>query len=203
MTIQRLAPLAIALTACLLTGDATSAADVPTQAPDSDDIGNRDGAVEVRTASRRHDQHLDRFVGIWTGKITIWAAADAEPVSYESIAEARWILGRRYLEWTHSGLLGEVPFRGVGIDGFNAAAERYESVWIDNLGTLILYYTGSCSDDGDVRTLETTFQNGAGGSTSSQKVVYRWRDRDRFTYESFMTQGGFEYRSMLIEYERQ
>lgn len=200
---RRLPFLAPILATLLFAATAVDSQEIPTAQVDSAAIETAPGSLGVEDDSGSHHHHLDRFIGIWTGRITVWTDVDAEPTSFESTAEARWILGRRYLEWTHGGVLGGVPFRGLGIDTFNTLAGQYESIWIDNLGTLILFYEGSCADGGSVRTLETTFTEPTDGSTATQKVVYRWVDDNRFTYESFMKQGASEFRSMLIEYQRQ
>jgi hypothetical protein len=195
--------LASTLATFLFAATAVDSQETPTPQFDSAAIETETGDLGVEEDSGGHHRHLERFVGIWTGRITIWTDADSEPIFYESTAEARWILGRRYLEWTHSGLLDGVPFRGLGIDGFNTVTGRYESVWIDNLGTLILYYVGSCSDGGRVRSLETTFTEPAVGRAVTQRVVYTWVNDDLFSYESFVKQGNSEHRTMLVEYQRQ
>ena len=149
-----------------------------------------------------HHAHLDPFVGRWRGRIKMWMAPGAPVMEHESTAEAKWILDGRYLEWLHTGTFDGTPFEGRGIDGFNNGMDRYESVWVDNFGTLVLFYTGSCEGDGRLRTLTTTFAGPAAGATVSQRVVYTWTGEDAFTYESFMTQGDDEHRNVLIEYTR-
>ena len=94
-----------------------------------------------------HHEHLAPFVGTWKGEVTMWMAPDTPPITEQSLAEVNWILGGRYLQWKQTGEFGGMPFEGLTIEGYNNGEQRYESIWIDNFGTLILFYTGSCSDD--------------------------------------------------------
>lgn len=150
-----------------------------------------------------HHQHLAPFGGKWKGDIKMWMAPDAAPMINETLAEARWILGGRFLEWTHSGLFDGSPFEGLGIEGYNNLDERYEGMWVDNFGTLIVSYSGACSDDGKSRIMTSEFSNPMTDEKIHQKVIYTWTDDDHFTYESYMKQGETEYRNMEITFARQ
>jgi hypothetical protein len=150
-----------------------------------------------------HHAHLNPFVGRWKGAVKMWMAPETEPMLDEGFAEVSWILGGRYLEWRQTGEFGGMPFEGRAIEGFNNGDGRYEAVWIDNFGTLILFYTGSCSDDGKGRVMSTEFSDPVKGGTIQYKSVYRWIDDDHFLYEAFMDKGDGEFKSMEIAYERQ
>ena len=82
-------------------------------------------------------------------------------------------------------------------------ALRGVSLAIDNFGTLILYYTGSCSDDGNSRVMSTQFNDPIKGGTIHYKGVYSWIDDDHFNYEAFMDKGDGEFKNLEIAYERQ
>jgi hypothetical protein len=102
-----------------------------------------------------HHEHLDPYAGKWKAEITMWMAADAEPMKNAAESEAKWIMDGRYMEWTHTGDFEGTPFQGRAIEAYNNGEERYESIWIDNFGTLVLFYTGHCSDGGKTRVIET------------------------------------------------
>lgn len=150
-----------------------------------------------------HHQHLARYAGDWKTRIKMWMAPDTEPMVYESKAQAQWILGGRYLQWDHAGEFGGMIWEGRGIDAYNNGDRRYETSWIDNFGTLILNYTGECSDDGKTRELNGGFSNPVDGGTVKHRVVYTWIDDDHFRYESFMDYGQGEFQNMEMLYERQ
>lgn len=150
-----------------------------------------------------HHQHMAPFVGSWKGEVNMWMAPETEPIVNQGAAEVSWIMGGRFLEWKQSGDFGGMPFEGRAIEGFNNGDGRYESIWVDNFGTLILFYTGSCSEDGKKRTMNTEFNDPVAGGKIQYKSVYTWTDEDHFTYEAFMDKGDGEFKSLEIAYERQ
>lgn len=150
-----------------------------------------------------HHKHLAPFVGSWKGVVEMWMAPDTPPMVNETLATASWIMGGRYLEWKQTGDFGGMPFEGMAIEGYNNGEHRYEAMWIDNFGTVILFYTGSCSDDGVNRDMVTQFADPFGGGTIDYRSEYRWADDDHFTFTAFMDKGDGEFKNMVITYERQ
>ena len=150
-----------------------------------------------------HHEHLAPFVGTWKGEVKMWMATDGEPVVDESLAVAAWLMGGRYLEWKHTGHFGGMPFTGLAIEGYNNGDERYESVWMDNFGTLIMFFTGSCSNGGRSREMTSQFTDPFAGRTIGYRTEYQWLDDDHFTYTAYMDKGDGEYKNLVITYARQ
>ena len=150
-----------------------------------------------------HHEHLAPFVGTWKGEVRSWMGPDTEPMLDEGTAEVSWIMGGRFLEWKLFGNFGGMPFEGLSLEGYNNGDERYESMWIDNFGTLILYYTGACSDDGSRRKMETTFTDPMTGGTIFYRSEYAWEDADHYTFTAYMTKGAGEFKNMEIRWARQ
>jgi hypothetical protein len=150
-----------------------------------------------------HHEHLAPFVGTWKGKVTMWMGPDQEPMTEETVADVTWLLGGRFLQWRQTGSFGDMPFEGMAIEGYNNGEGHYESVWLDNFGTILLFFTGSCSDDGKHREMTTKFADVVAGGTVDYRTEYQWTDSDHFTYSAFMNKGDGEFRNARIEYERQ
>jgi len=150
-----------------------------------------------------HHEHLAPFVGTWKGKVTMWMGPDQEPMFEETVADVTWLLGGRFLQWRQTGNFGDMPFEGMAIEGYNNGEGHYESVWLDNFGTVLLFFTGSCSDDGKHREMTTKFADVVAGGTVDYRTEYQWTDSDHFTYSAFMNKGDGEFRNVRIEYERQ
>ena len=150
-----------------------------------------------------HHEHLAPFVGTWKGEVKMWMAPDGEPQVDESLAEAAWLMGGRYLEWKHTGSFGDMPFTGLAIEGYNNGDERYESVWMDNFGTLIMFFTGSCSNGGRSREMTSQFTDPMAGRTIGYRTEYQWLDDDHFTYTAYMDKGDGEFKNLVITYTRQ
>ena len=95
-----------------------------------------------------------------------------------------------------------MPFAARQLDAYNNGEARYEATWADNFGTLILFFTGECEDDGRVRTMRTEFNDPMGGGKLMNRAVYTWQDEDHFLYESYMMRNGEEFKNMEIRYTR-
>ncbi|MCP4900571.1 MAG: DUF1579 domain-containing protein [bacterium] len=150
-----------------------------------------------------HHEHLAPFVGSWKGEAKMWMGPDTPPMTENSVADVSWIMGGRFLKWKHTGNFSGMPFRGLAIEGYNNGEKRYESVWVDNFGTLILNYTGSCSDDGKFREMTTQFVDAVAGGTIDYRSEYTWIDDNHFTFTAYMDKGDGEFKNMVITYERQ
>ena len=146
---------------------------------------------------------LARYVGSWKGEVFMWMAPGMEPMVDSSTAEGKMILGGRYLEFIHSGSFGGMPFEGRAIEAYSHLDQRYESTWIDNFGTLILFFTGSASADGSRREMKTSFSDPIKGGTTAYRTVFEWLDEDQFTYTTYMDKGEGEFKNMMIKFTRQ
>lgn len=150
-----------------------------------------------------HHAHLAPYAGKWKVEMKMWMTPDAEPMAYEAAVEAKWQLDGRFLEWKHTGDFQGMPYTGRGFDGYNNGDQRYETVMMDNFGTLIVFYTGECSDDGKVREMRGSFTNPMAGSVMEQRNVFTWIDSDHFQLVSFMKTGEEEHKHMEMLYTRQ
>lgn len=150
-----------------------------------------------------HHKHLQPYAGKWKAEIKMWMGPGADPMLNESAGEAKWIMDGRFLEWHHTGDFAGMPYMARGFDAYNNGEKRYETIYFDNFGTLMVFYTGECSDDGKTRVMHGSFGNPMTGGTIEQKSVYTWIDEDHFKLESFMTMNGETYQNMEMLYERQ
>jgi len=79
--------------------------------------------------------------GKWNMKITHWMAEGAPPQTSTATANARMVMGGRYLieevkgEGMDFGDGQKIPFEGMAIMGFNNATKEFFSFWIDSMGT--------------------------------------------------------------------
>lgn len=93
---------------------------------------------------------LDALVGTWTAKVKSWMAPGQPPEETEGTAVNTWVLGDRYLEQKYDGTMMGKPFSGIGYTGYDNFKKKYESFWIDNMGTGQMISTGSCDKTGKV-----------------------------------------------------
>ncbi len=87
-------------------------------------------------------QLLSSFVGTWNVKITFWSSPSAPPQESVGSSTLTWILGDRFVHEEFQGdVLGE-RYQGLGLMGYDAAARRFTTVWIDSLNTAIAVQQG-------------------------------------------------------------
>lgn len=149
-----------------------------------------------------HHAHLNRYVGHWNGAIKMWMEPGADPMVNTTKASAKMILGGRYLKWHHEGEFTGQPFEGLQIDGYDNGAQEYQSTWQDNFGTLIIYLTGQCSDDGKKRESFGSFHNPMAGGKIKMRTTLEWKNDHHFTYTSYMDYGEGEAKNMEIQFVR-
>ncbi len=133
-----------------------------------------------------HHEHLALMVGDWELNVRVWAAPDTEPVDSSGTAEARSILGGRFVQTVFRARLFGQPFEGWAIDGYDNQAEEYVGTWRDTQGTYTLVYRGKCTEDGKVRTMNGTLIDPISGEKLKLRTVVTFEDDDTFTQESFI-----------------
>ncbi len=101
--------------------------------------------TEYMTPGECHKKMAD-CKGTWKAKGQFWMDPKAEPTAFEGSATAEMILGGRYLMMKHSGMMFGMPFEGISIEGYDNATKMFNSAWVDNMGTGIMYMTGKLDD---------------------------------------------------------
>ncbi len=86
---------------------------------------------------------LAKGVGNWKMKTTYWMAPGTEPMVSEVTAVSEMILGGRYLTTKITGNMMGMPFEGISLEGYDNAAKVFLTTWIDNMGSGIMYMTGT------------------------------------------------------------
>lgn len=130
------------------------------------------------TPGEHHDK-LKAIEGRWNLKVTHWMAEGAPPQTSTATANARMVMGGRYLiedvkgEGMDFGDGQKLAFEGMAIVGFNNATKEYFSFWIDNMGTGHMLEHGA----GDIsKRLETSGEHFCpmrGKDTEMRSVITR------------------------------
>jgi len=98
--------------------------------------------MEYMTPGEMH-AYLSKSNGDWQAEITIWMDPTSEPITNNGKVNVHMILGERYQQMTHSGEFNGMPFEGIGVMGYDNAAKKFQSTWIDNMGTGIMIMSGA------------------------------------------------------------
>ena len=158
--------------------------------------------VAAMTPGEPHKQ-LGRMAGDWTFTNKMWMAPDAPPAESTGTMKAEMILGGRYVQSVWKGNLMGQPFEGHGTDGYDNLSKQHVSSWVDNMGTGILYSTGTCDAAGKVCTMTGEMIDPMTNKPGSMRQVTTWTDNDNFKFELFGRDGnGVEMKMMEMTLKR-
>lgn len=157
--------------------------------------------MEYATPGENH-KLLDSMVGEWDLTIKWWMAPGAEPEVSTGTSKIKWIMDGRFIKHKVEGTSMGMPFNGLGLLGFNNQTKKYESAWIDNMGTGMAIGYGSFDAETKSMTETGTFSCPGEGEKQFRGVMTKI-DPDSFKYEWYMPgPDKNDYLAMLIEYTR-
>ncbi|CAN5392488.1 hypothetical protein BH09PLA1_BH09PLA1_04030 [soil metagenome] len=135
-----------------------------------------------------------KFLDMATGK---WSEPTKGTMHMEPIMDGR------YMQMTFEGSMmmnGQtMPFKGMGIMGYDNMKKKYFSTWIDSMSTMMMKSEGTKS--GDTLTLMGSMPDGMGGESKTREVM-KHADADHMSYEMYCDMMGKEMKMMEISYTR-
>ena len=154
------------------------------------------------TPGEPHRRLADK-AGVWTYTADFRAAPGAEPEEFEGTTEIQAILGGRYTLEKVNGQFMDQPFNAIGIFGFDNLTQTYVGAWADNLGTGIMRYEGTASDDGSTIHWVGDAPDLLNGKYVKSRSTDRTIDDDHSVLTFYaMTPDGEEFKSMELRYTR-
>ena len=150
-----------------------------------------------------HHEFLNKLAGKWHATVTFWMQPGADPMQSEGTAENEMILGGRFLQCKFTGNMMGQPFHGMSIDGYDNHSKKYQGIWMDTMGTIMLVFEGTVDADGRVRTMMTEFLDPMTNAMKKMKGVTTIEDENRHRYEGWNSgPDGNLVRAMEIVYTR-
>lgn len=115
--------------------------------PEEMDLEEMMRLYEEKNRTGEHHKWIEKSAGTWDVEMKFWMDPTGDPIESEGTEKNQMMFDGRYLKSEFSGdWMGE-PFHGFSLMGYNNAESRYESTWIDNSGTAILFTTGERRGD--------------------------------------------------------
>lgn len=147
-------------------------------------------------------KQMAKMVGDWKFVNKFWMAPGQEPMTSDGTARYDMLLGGRYLQVKASGNMMGMPFEGIGITGFNNVTKTFESSWIDNFGTGVMYMTGTMDDKGMI-TLKGSMVDPLTGKVQMERQTLRPDGDNKYIMEMYDTKEGQpEMKVMELIYTR-
>lgn len=158
--------------------------------------------IAASTPGKSHE-HLNKYVGAWTGKSQMWMGPDSEPIPGEFTQTAKSVMGGRYVQY---GMRGEVPgmgmFVGEGVMGYDNVGAKYVASWFDNQSTGIMHGIGELSKDGKTLSWTYNYQCPIRKKPATVRQTETFADDKTMILEAFVTdpKSGKEYKCMRVEF---
>lgn len=155
--------------------------------------------MEVASPGQEHE-FLKKMEGSWKAKTKFWMDPSQPPQESEGTMTAKMILGGRFLQSSYEGKTPWGDFSGIAIDGFDRIRKKYQGIWMDSMGTIMMIFEGDCA--GDVRTMICDFVDPMGNDSRMKGVTTLVGDKE-MKYESWaQTPDGKTFQNMEIVYTR-
>jgi len=157
--------------------------------------------MEYMTPGDVH-KNMAKSAGTLKSHSKMWMAPGSEATETDGTVTGEMILGGRYLLMKHSSTVMGMPFEGMSLDGYDNATKMYNSVWVDNMGTGIMYMTGKMNE-----TTKTIEYSGkmvdpmTGGMTDVRSTV-KAKDDGSMYMEMFGMDNGKEFKWMELTYTK-
>lgn len=152
-----------------------------------------------------HHKHLAPMVGKWTYTTKMWFAPGMEPDTSEGTAEMKWIMDGRFVLEEVTGPAKppmNVPFKGMGLHGYDNAAKEYVSTWCDNMGTGMMIMRGTCSEDGKSFKMGCDYVCPMQGP-KKMRMEHKFTDADNAVMVMYdKGEDGKEFKAFEITYKR-
>src|SRR4051812_43740182 len=133
--------LAAALVASMARSD-----DKPADKPKPDQAAIAEQYMKMARPGAEH-QRLKDVAGEWDADSKFWNP-DGSTSASKGVMHARMILGDRYLQLNYEGQAdmgnGPLPFKGMGIGGYDRVKKKYTNVWVDEMSTGMMITEGTC-----------------------------------------------------------
>lgn len=153
------------------------------------------------TRPGEHHQVLEPVIGEWTALIT--AYRNGQQMESRGVLRAEWTLQNRFIRGTFTGDEDGEDREGISFLGYNNAADRYETVWMDTSSTEIMRAVGHLEPTTQVLTLHGQYTCTMTGAKIPTRIVARMDTPDRIIWEMFENPSEErEHKTLEIVYTR-
>lgn len=141
--------------------------------------------------------------GKWTEDMTMYMSPDAPPQKMTSSCENSMILNGLYQKSVHKGMYNGMPFEGISTMAYNNASKKYQSTWIDNMGSGIMNMEGTYDEASKTINMKGMMTDPMTGNEMPVRETYKIIDDKNHYMEMFETRDGKEMKTMEIKFTKQ
>ena len=174
----------------------TATAPATTKAPTQEDMW-----AEMGKTGAEHKE-LGKLIGDWD--MTIKSPDHNDPTktsTSKGTEKVEWLIEGRFTKSTTTADFGGMPFTGFGINGYNTITNKFETTWVDSMGTGQMTYIGT-EDANHVLTMTCQYDDPMTKSKKTSKFVAAWTDANTRTFKMYEVEGSTEMLVMDATYTR-
>jgi hypothetical protein len=164
--------------------------------------------MEMGKPGPEHER-LKAYVGDWDADCAFNCPLDNSVQKTKGVMHIKPLLGDRYIQLNYEGEMmlpdgkTTMPFKGMGIGGYDKGKKKYTNVWIDEMSTTMMLTEGTA--DGNTITFEGGFTDPMSGKVTKVKEIVTETDSSHHKYELHMEgpeTGGKMMKVMEINYTK-
>lgn len=156
-----------------------------------------------KNAPGQHHKHLQSLVGHWNAECKATWMPGQPPQISKGVMKVTSLYGGRFIKEEYKGTMNGEPFEGTGYIGYNNAAKKYTSAWLDSMGTGIMTEQGTCNPSGKEFTFGGEHVCPMDGTDKESKSVIRVINKDKYEFEMYGEgPDGKLFKSLHIVYTR-
>ena len=140
--------------------------------------------------------------GKWEEEVKMYMNPGAPPEVMKSTCENTMIMNGLYQYSVTKGNYNGMPFEGHNTLGFNNATKKYQSTWIDNMGSGMMNMQGTWDSTSKMVVMTGFETDMISGKDMPVRETMKFTDDNHQTLEMFETRGGKESKTMEINYKR-
>ncbi len=194
------------------TSPANTAVTTSPIAPSAGQPNESEMMQQMMELSKLNENHklLGQLAGSWSYTVTMWMAPNAPPMKSIGTAVRKPVMGGRFYVMDTNGTfkmpgpdgkLKSMEFKGMSLEAYDNAKQKFVGTWMDNMGT------GIMTSEGTYDAATKTFNYAAEvemlpGMKTKVREVIKVMDKDHHTFEWYEDRGGQEVKTMEIAYTR-
>jgi hypothetical protein len=160
--------------------------------------------ADAATPGKMHE-HLNKSVGTWEGKSTMWMSPDSSPMTSDCTSVCEPMMDGKFIKCSMKGPMpGMGMFEGFGIYGFDNVSKKFQCSWLDNMGTGMMNGTGDLSADGKTITWTFNYYCPIAKKQCTMREIETMTSATTKTLEMHGAdpKSGKEYKMMVIEFTK-
>ncbi len=157
---------------------------------------------EAAKLAKEHET-LKALAGSWKTQTKCWMDPSAPPEVSSGTYNAELILGGRWLVGNHVGTMGDQPFEGHGMWGYDTQKKKYVNIWADNWGTAAMISEGTADPTGKILTFKGTYDCPMEKRPVTCRMVTTIKSPNEFVFEMYQTGvDGKETKGLEVTYTK-